>query len=496
MAAGRFARQYEQVTLLANAADSAVAQESAPALDAAELVASALLALETDAELLAAERDRVRYLLVDDAQHLDPLQYRLLARLGFAAKEFVLAGDPDQAVFSFRGADPRLLGDTEPDGGTVVLRDSHRMAPAVRQAVARLAARLPGSAPQRLMPAQEQVENSRAAGSVEVRLHTTDAAEAAWIADQLRRAHLIDGVPWSEMAILVRSVTHSAPVLHRALSAAGVPLATDAEELPLARQPAVRPFLELLRCATYPGLLDVRRAELLLSCQFGGADPLALRRLRRGLRRLELAAGNDRPSDELLVEVLRSDDLLVALEDAESASVRRVSALLATARQAIADNAGIEQVLWSVWQQSGLESRWVAQSARGGTIGAQADRDLDAIVGLFDAAARYADRLPGAGVAGFADFLAAQRIVGDTLAPSAQRGDAVAVLTAHAAVGREWTVVAVLGVQEGTWPDLRLRGTLLGVERLVDLLAGVDETRGVGHRAAARGGTQAAAGRR
>jgi RecB family exonuclease len=213
---------------------------------------------------------------------------------------------------------------------------------------------------------------------------------------------------------------------------------------------------------------------MLLSCQFGGADPLALRRLRRGLRRLELAAGNDRSSDELLVEVLNDDDTLAALEDSEAASVRRVAGLLATARQAIADNVGIEQVLWLVWQQSGLEARWVAQSQRGGTLGAHADRDLDAIVGLFHAAGRYADRLPGAGVTGFADFLAAQRIVGDTLAPAAQRGEAVSVSTAHAAVGREWTVVAVLGVQEGTWPDLRLRGSLLGVERLTDLLSGVD----------------------
>ncbi|HWM05116.1 MAG TPA: PD-(D/E)XK nuclease family protein, partial [Actinophytocola sp.] len=216
-------------------------------------------------------------------------------------------------------------------------------------------------------------------------------------------------------------------------------------------------------------------AELLLSCQFGGADPLAMRRLRRGLRRLELASGQDRPSDELLVEALGSDDVLTALDDAESASVRKVAGMLATARQAIADNVGIEQILWLAWQESGLEGRWVAQSARGGTMGAQADRDLDAIVGLFHAAGRYADRLPGAGVTGFADFLAAQRIVGDSLAPSAQRGEAVAVLTAHASVGREWTVVAVLGAQEGTWPDLRLRGSLLGVERLTDLLAGIDD---------------------
>ena len=475
VAVGRFARQYEQVMLLANAADSAVAQESAPALDAAELVASAVLAFDTDQELLAKERDRVRYLLVDDAQHLDPLQYRLLARLGFAAKEFVLAGDPDQAVFSFRGADPRLLADTEPDGGTVVLKHTHRMASAVKEAVARLAARLPGSAPQRLTPG-EKVANSRQNGHVEVHLHTTEAAEAAWIADQFRRAHLIDGVPWSEMAVLCRSVTRSAPVLHRALAAAGIPVATDADELPLARQPAVRPFLELLRVATYPHLLTAERAEMLLTSQFGGADPLAIRRLRRGLRRLELAAGHDRPSDELLVEVLDNEDLLTALDDAEAASVRRIAGLLATARQAIDEHAGIEQILWVVWQESGLEDRWVKQSQRGGTLGAQADRDLDAIVGLFHAAARYADRLPGAGVTGFADFLAAQRIVGDSLAPTAQREDAVPVLTAHAAICREWTVVAVLGVQEGTWPDLRLRGSLLGTERLVDLLAGVEET--------------------
>lgn len=472
VAAGKFARQYEQVTLLAGAADSALAQESAPALDAAELVASALLAFETDADLLAGERDRVRYLLVDDAQHLDPLQYRLLARLGFAAKEFVLAGDPDQAVFSFRGADPRLLADTQPDGGTVVLRATHRMAPAVRQAVARLAARLPGAAPQR--PTLDPDEEASTDGRVEVRLHATDAAEAAWAADQLRRAHLIDGVPWSRMAVLVRSAARSVPILQRALAAAGVPVATDADELPLARQPAVRPFLELLRVAANPHLLDPARAEMLLSCQFGGADPLALRRLRRGLRRLEHAAGQDRSSDELLVEVLGAEDRLTALADAEAVSVRRVAGLLSTARQAIADGVGIEQVLWLVWQQSGLETRWVAQSQRGGTLGAQADRDLDAIVGLFHAAGRYADRRPGAGVTGFADFLAAQRIVGDSLAPSAQRGEAVSIITAHAAVGREWTVVAVLGVQEGSWPDLRLRGSLLGVERLTDLLSGVD----------------------
>ncbi|WP_026426158.1 ATP-dependent helicase [Actinokineospora inagensis] len=466
VAAGRFGRQYEQVTLLLGSADTGIAHTTAPALDAAELVASALLAFDTDTELLSTERARVRYLLVDDAQHLDPLQYALLRTLGTAAKEFVVAGDPDQAIFSFRGADPALLRDADPGGGTVLLGSGHRMAPAVRKAVSHLAARLPGGA--------RRIDKGRDnGGTVTVRLHPSAAAEASWVANQLRRAHLIDEVPWAEMAVLVRSATRSLPVLHRALAAAGVPVAAPGDELPLSQQPAVRPLLALLRCAAVPALLDPAMAEMLLASQLGGADPLALRRLRRGLRRLELTSGGDKSSDELLVDVLNDDDRLAALADTEAGPVRRVGGLISLARKGIEEGVGLEQILWDVWQASGLEVRWVSTASRGGPVGAQADRDLDAVVALFHAAQRFAERFPGADVAGFVANIGSQRIAGDTLAPTAPQGDAVAVLTAHAAAGREWTVVAVPGVQEGAWPDLRLRGSLLGVERLVDLLAGV-----------------------
>jgi superfamily I DNA/RNA helicase/RecB family exonuclease len=466
VAAGLFGHQYEEVTLLAG---GDAAHSAAPALDAAELVGSALLAFETDPEVLTTERLRVRHLLVDDAQHLDPQAYALVRKLGSSAEQFLLAGDPDQAIFTFRGADPAILAGADPGGHqTVVLNQGHRMLPEVRAAVARLGSRLPGSS------ATREVEPVEGRGSVQVRLLASAAQEAGWVADQLRRAHLIDEIPWSQMAVVVRSTTQSLPVLQRALLAAGVPVAVPTDELPLAQQPAVRPFLAVLRCAAVPGSLDEDTAAMLLASPLGGADPLALRRLRRGLRRLEMAAGGDRQSGELLVEVIESGDRLAALEDAESLPARRVGKLMQSARDEIAAGRSVEQVLWTLWQDSGLEARWAAQAARGGTAGMQADRDLDAIVALFEAAAKYVDRLPGSGVAGFADYLAAQQIVGDTLAAAAPVGEAVAVLTAHAAAGREWTVVAVPGVQEGSWPDLRLRGSLLGVERMVDVLSGLD----------------------
>ena len=472
VAAGHFWAQYEEVTQLQGAGGNALGVASAPALDAAELVTSALLALEDDDELRERERTRVRHLFVDDAHHLDPLQTQLVRMIGHTAGEFVVAGDPDQTVFTFRGADPRLFADADPDGDrTITLTTSHRLAPAIRTAVAKIGATLPGASQHRKIVSPKDAEG----GQVRVRVMPTPASEASWIADQLRRAHLIDGVPWSEIAVLVRSPARTFLVLQRALRAAGVPIGSATEELPLARQPAVRPLLAVLKVAPEPELLDVDLAEMLLSSALGGADPLALRRLRRGLRRLELAGGGQRSSDELLVEALRGGDILVGLADAEAEPVRRVGRLLQMTHQGVQRGDGVEQVLWVLWQESGLEKKLLRQIERGGSLGAQADRDLDAVVALFDAAGRYVDRLPRASVASFADYLGSQQIAGDTLAPSAVPAEGVSLLTAHSAAGREWTVVAVAGVQEGAWPDLRLRGSVLGVERMKDLLSGVDE---------------------
>ena len=131
-----------------------------------------------------------------------------------------------------------------------------------------------------------------------------------------------------------------------------------------------------------------------------------------------------------------------------------------------------ESVLWAMWAATGLGAQWQATALGGGPGAARADRDLDAVVGLFDAAAKFVDRLPQAGPEEFLTHIGSQDIPGDTLVARSPVGESVTVTTPQAAAGRQWHLVVVAGVQEGVWPDLRLRGSLLGSEHLVDVVSG------------------------
>jgi RecB family exonuclease len=131
-----------------------------------------------------------------------------------------------------------------------------------------------------------------------------------------------------------------------------------------------------------------------------------------------------------------------------------------------------ESVLWAMWDATGLGESWRRVALGGGLSGARADRHLDAVVALFDAAAKYVDRLPQMGPRGFLEHLRGQDVAGDTLVARAPSDDTVSLLTPAGAAGRQWRFVVVAGVQEGVWPDLRLRGSLLGSERLVDVITG------------------------
>lgn len=465
VAAGKFAQQYEQVMLLRAAVGTAAPQATVPALGAAELVGVALETFAVDPELLSAERARVDVLLVDDAQHLDPQAALLVRTLAAGAHLVVIAGDPNQSVFSFRGADPALLA--MQDAPAVTLTTSHRCAPAVARAVSGVARKLPGANIVREIDGAGGAE-----GQLVVRLAATPDAEATVIADALRRAHLVDGVPWSQMAVLMRSSQRGAGVLHRALAGAGVPVDAAPTARPLAQQPAVDALLTALAVST--GSLDGDAAVALLTGPIGRVDPVTLRQLRRTLRRRHGSHGDfgalcaktlvDGPSSEL--------------PDALARPLRRVHRVLAAATASVERGEDPRSTLWQVWNRSGLQQRWLAAAQRGGPVGQQADRDLDAVTELFDIADDYASRTSGASVGGLIDHVAALQLAGPRREP-VTAPDAVTVTSVHSALGREWDFVVIAGLQEGLWPNTVPRGGVLATQQLVDVLDGVDATASV-----------------
>ncbi|MFF9393090.1 ATP-dependent helicase [Streptomyces griseoluteus] len=461
-------------------------------IDYAELVHRAVLLAHRPevAERLAASYDAV---YVDEYQDTDPAQVRLLHALAGGGRTLVALGDPDQSIYTFRGADvngildfpaafPRADGSPAP---VEVLRTSRRAGAGLLAATRRITQRMPLSQlPADKLRVHREPTAVREGGRVEVYTYPTPGTELDNIADIVRRAHLEDGVPWNEMAILVRAGSLTIPTLRRALTAAGVPLDIDGDDLPLRHEPAVAPLLTALRAvaeaeagsageageaeAPETPWLDAETAITLLSSPLGGMDAADLRRLGRALREEERAAGEalPAPSDVLLARALAEPERLVAHDPAYARGAQRLGALLRTARACLAEGGTAEEALWTLWNGTPWPSRLERSARRGGAAGRNADRDLDAVCALFATAARAEERTGGRGTLNFLEEIEAEDIAADTLTRRAVRPDAVRLMTAHRSKGLEWRLVVVAGVQEGLWPDLRRRGSLLEADRI------------------------------
>ncbi len=511
-------------------------------LDYAELVHRAVLLAERPEVDLAARYDVV---FVDEYQDTDPAQVRLLRQLAGDGRDLVAVGDPDQSIYAFRGADINGILDfpqefPQRDGRPAevkVLRVSRRSAPVLLAASRELARRMPmGRLPaeklaqhRALLPGRAGTDGTVEPGRVEVYTYPTPGAELESVADLLRRAHLEDGVPWGEMAVLVRAGARAIPGVRRALSSAGVPLEIDGDDLPLREEPAVVPLLLALRvCAEGAARekssgptsgteaaegtegadtadpLTAELAHTLLTGPLAALDGADLRRLGRALREEERAAlraavqgepgepredaepredGEQegepeapqprvrtivRSAEELIREALAQPERLVLLDTAPARRARELGTLLRKVRDLLIGGGTAEEALWQLWDGSPRWRERLERAAlRGGPAGRNADRDLDALCALFETAARAEDQVTGhRGALDLLEELAAQDIAADTLTVRTARREAVRLMTAHRSKGLEWRLVVVAGVQEGLWPDLRRRGSLLEADRI------------------------------
>ncbi|MBV7411747.1 PD-(D/E)XK nuclease family protein [Dermabacteraceae bacterium TAE3-ERU27] len=490
LAAAQIQRTYLDVLAL----ESASALDSGERLDPSRLVGRAAQLLDTQAgDALLPDA-----LVVDDAQDLTAAGVRLLSAAA-ARCRLLLTSCPDVATETFRGALPdaaaRVCAALAQEPKTHLLQAVYRGQRPALAMLENLRARLP------LEGAPNESRREIAATDTGTQCAAVTCAseddEAEIIASTLRDLHHSEGIAYRDMVVVHRA-SAGAEELGKRLHARGLAVDLPAAQRPLRDIATVTDLFRLVRIARGEESLDTARLEDLLRGPYGDIDALRIRRIRR-LARERLAAENAATTGPETIGVETSgeetaaaeatgpeaDPLLTLVEMALTGESERAIALLesrnrtgaplqrllamlgAVARQEAQAMAG--EVLWAAWSASRLEKGWqqaVLQDGAAGPRAQLAGQRLDALAQLFNSAERFSERRPQTDVGVFMRHVESLAVPEDSLTPRARVGGRLTVTTPAQLAGGQWRVVVLAGLQDGVWPNTRLRSTVLGASDL------------------------------
>ena len=429
--------------------------------------------------------------IVDDLQDCTPSTLRLLEACRDAGARIVAFSDSDVAVAGYRGGEPHLDRRLASALGVEIaeLGQVYDMSRAVRELARQACARIAQSG----SPARREagVADDAPAGRLMTHLGATPSQMGALIARALRSHHLHDGIDFSDQVVIVRSSSMVVET-RRYLERGGVPVAGGSRAFDFATQPTTRLLLDLVTMPMGQSDTDaaVRRelAERLLPSPLVRADALAVHRLLRRLNAARAQAAED-AGDEATPIPLTMADLVSDpqtwrpdLEQAEQTGGKRARAAAMLARPletavrlwelGMNGSARPQECLWSLWEASGVAGEWRSRAIASDESSGWYDDQLDAVVALLRVADVWEQRNPAGSAVGFASELLAGSVPIDTISRVGVRPGGVEVLTPAQAMGRHWQVVVLAGLQDGAWPNLRLRDRILRADLLADVGAG------------------------
>ncbi|WBB66564.1 UvrD-helicase domain-containing protein [Micromonospora sp. WMMD812] len=461
-------------------------KEDFEAMDFADQLARAARVARDHPGVGAIERDRYRVVLLDEYQDTSHAQVVLLTALFGNGHPVTAVGDPCQSIYGWRGASAGTLDrfPTEfarPDGTPApalglttswrnrpeILRVANALATPLRAAGARVPELRAALSVRDPIP--HRSPGGAAGGTVHCALLETYADEASWIADSVLAAWrgaarmpdaLPEHIPVAQRpttAVLVR-VRSQIPAIESALRERGLPV--DVVGLGgLLDTPEVRDVVCTLRVLADP--TDGAALLRLLTgarWRIGPRDLVALHRRARAIAsgRRQLA-GDGTP--EIVPDQLDEATLVEALADlgpAQAYSAEGYLRLRAYGRELALLRYRLDQslpdLIADIERTIGLDVEVAVRAGRDGAGDAGLARGhLDA---LGDVAARFTGETPGATLSAFLAFLAAAEDEERGLTPGEVEvvEGAVQILTAHAAKGLEWDVVAAAGLGRGVWP--------------------------------------------
>ncbi len=381
--------------------------------------------------VVAREGAGMDQVLVDDFQDVTPAGSGIVRALAERAESTTIAADPDGHVFSFRG------GTLEPLAAVIEDADVHRVSLEGSH-------RLPGQ----LRALCRELSEERRTDDLQVDgwRFAQPAQEADAVARALLREHMDGAVPWGRMAVIVRRYGDYLPVLRRSFQHHGVPYLAVGEASAIASEAAVRPVVTLLRFALHPDRREELVEELLVS-PVGALHPHDVRALRR-------AAKTAKPAASVLAVV---EEPPSSLPEELRTRLAGIVALVDEAADRAARLAPDEVFQW-LWERLPYLSGLVEEAEGSG----EANRHLDAVDAFAASLARFAERRPGAPILDYLDAVEQVEFGADPFTPAVERTpEAVRVLTAHGAHGKEFDVAFVVGTlnasgrsgRSSAWPS-------------------------------------------
>lgn len=417
------------------------------AVDPSELLTRALQELEAD--------KLPRFLLVDDAQDLSPAGIALVKAISANRTSYIF-GDPDVAVLGFRAGSESFIAAASKEATHFYLEPA-AFTPATQTLMTKVASRIPTSL------ASSHRPKSVTQHFPVAQLFDNQSAEADWLAARLRRAKLLEGLEWSQMAVVART-RNQLEQLALDLTARSVPVKILGVQQPLRDQKAARDILDVGVLAF--GLdFEVDKTELAMS-KLVGLDALGIRRLFRDLTKTHEFQGFSKRqiAQQLFQELVDLDTFEVKRLNRLTEKIQRISNLGAvTAFEFVSE----------VYELISKES--LGALARGRSqVALAANREIDSLLELFAAAQRF-DLRDGGGAQGFIEHQLALGIPEDSLAPLGLR-PTVTLATSAQLPGLSFELVAIPRLQEGIWPNLKPRNSMLGASNLQSYLLGRTES--------------------